>query len=100
MQQAGRLTQTSAKQALQEMVLHGQSARQVCVDKHLGRIVDETSLDALVDQVITDNADAARQFQLGKDAVLRFLVGAVVKASHGTADPTTAADCLKRRLRQ
>ena len=76
-----------------------QDARRVCDEQHLGRVADSTTLDVLVDQVIADNSDAARQYQQGRDAVLRFLVGAVVKASRGKADPKDAADRLRLRLR-
>jgi len=100
MQQTGKLTRTSAKQALQQMFVSGQSASEVCAEKHLERTADETSLRELVDQVIAANPVAVRQFQAGKDAILRFLVGAVAKASHGTADPTTAAEMLRERLSQ
>ena len=99
MQQAGSLTQTSAKQVLQEMLASGQSARQICAEKHIERIADEASLGEFLAQVIAANPEAVSQYRTGKDAVLRFLVGAVVKASHGTADPTAAAELLRRRLR-
>ncbi len=100
MQQAGKLTQSSAKQVLQQMFVSGQSASQVCAIKSFERVADDTLLGQLVDQVIAANPEAVRQFLAGKETVLRFLVGAVAKASHGTADPTTAAELLRKRLRQ
>jgi aspartyl-tRNA(Asn)/glutamyl-tRNA(Gln) amidotransferase subunit B len=51
-----------------------------------------------VDRVIEENADAADKFRGGNESVIGFLVGQVMKASGGSADPRLAQELLRERL--
>ena len=51
-----------------------------------------------MDQVLTENADAAEKFRAGNESVIGFLVGQVMKASGGSANPTLAQELLRERL--
>ncbi len=48
--------------------------------------------------MIADNADAAEKFRSGNESVMGFLVGQVMKASGGSANPTLAQELLRERL--
>jgi aspartyl-tRNA(Asn)/glutamyl-tRNA(Gln) amidotransferase subunit B len=97
---AGQITQSVAKVVLGRMVETGSSAKDIVAQEGLGRIADEDALSAMVNQAIADNPDAVTQYLAGKETVLRFLVGQVMRASHGKADPVKLADLVKRRLRR
>jgi len=51
-----------------------------------------------VDSVMTEHADAVAQYRAGKQASMGFLVGQVMKATKGRANPQTVNDLLRKRL--
>ena len=51
-----------------------------------------------MDRVITENAEASEKFRGGNESVIGFLVGQVMKASGGSANPTLAQELLRERL--
>jgi aspartyl-tRNA(Asn)/glutamyl-tRNA(Gln) amidotransferase subunit B len=69
------------------------------IDKRgLTQISDSASIDKLVAEVIAANPAQAEQFRAGKQQVLGFLVGQVMKASSGKANPQQVNDALRRQL--
>jgi aspartyl-tRNA(Asn)/glutamyl-tRNA(Gln) amidotransferase subunit B len=64
----------------------------------LRQITDSAALEALVDQVIADHPDQVAQYQAGKEKLLGFLVGKVMKASQGKAAPDQVNALLRARL--
>ena len=65
------------------------------------RLEMESSADALapiVDQVIAANAKSVDEYRAGKDKALNALVGQVMKASQGKANPAQAGELLKKKL--
>ena len=62
------------------------------------QISDSASIDALVDEVIAANPAQVEQFRAGKQQVLGFLVGQVMKASKGKANPQQVNDALRKKL--
>jgi aspartyl-tRNA(Asn)/glutamyl-tRNA(Gln) amidotransferase subunit B len=77
----------------------GEGAVGEIIDKRgLVQISDSASIDALVDQVIAANAAQVEQFRAGKQQVLGFLVGQVMKASKGKANPQQVNEALRAKL--
>jgi aspartyl-tRNA(Asn)/glutamyl-tRNA(Gln) amidotransferase subunit B len=64
----------------------------------LRQISDAGAIEALVDQVIAANAPIVAEFRAGKEKALNSLVGQVMRASKGKADPLQANEILRRRL--
>ncbi len=64
----------------------------------LRQVSDAGELGAVVDRVIADNEEAAEKFRAGNESVIGFLVGQVMKASGGSANPTLAQELLRARL--
>jgi aspartyl-tRNA(Asn)/glutamyl-tRNA(Gln) amidotransferase subunit B len=87
-----------AKQALEEAVETGDPIDEIVERKGLRQVSDEGELGAIVDGVLTDNADAAQKFRDGNEGVIGFLVGQVMKASGGSANPKLAQELLRERL--
>ena len=59
---------------------------------------DTGALGAIVDEVIAEHPDVVEQFRAGKEGVIGFLVGQVMKASGGSANPKLAQELLRERL--
>jgi len=64
----------------------------------LKQISDAGALDKIVDDVLAANAKQVEQYKSGKTTVIGFLVGQVMKASRGQANPGAVNEALKRKL--
>jgi aspartyl-tRNA(Asn)/glutamyl-tRNA(Gln) amidotransferase subunit B len=74
------------------------SVEEIIAKRGLVQISDAASIDALVAEVIAANPAQVEQYRSGKTQVLGFLVGQVMKASRGKANPQQVNDALRRRL--
>jgi aspartyl-tRNA(Asn)/glutamyl-tRNA(Gln) amidotransferase subunit B len=82
-----------------EALWKGEGTVAEIIDKRgLTQISDSASIDALVDQVIAANPTQVEQLRAGKQQVLGFLVGQVMKASKGKANPQQVNDALRKKL--
>ena len=66
--------------------------------KGLKQITDTGAIEGFVDQVIADNPDQVQQYREGKTKVIGFLVGQVMKATGGKANPAQVNEVLKNKL--
>jgi len=67
--------------------------------KGLRQVTDTAAIEALVDTVIADNPNQLAQYRAGKDKLLGFFVGQVMKASAGKANPEQVNALLRERLK-
>lgn len=94
----GEISGKLAKEIFSKMFASGDSAAAVMEREGLRRISDAGALESIVDQVIAGNPKQVEQYRGGKPAVLGFLVGQVMKASRGQADPGAVNELLKKKL--
>jgi aspartyl-tRNA(Asn)/glutamyl-tRNA(Gln) amidotransferase subunit B len=66
--------------------------------KGVRQMNDAGALEAIVDAVIAANAKSVEEFRAGKDKAFNALVGQVMKASKGQANPAQAGELLRRKL--
>jgi aspartyl-tRNA(Asn)/glutamyl-tRNA(Gln) amidotransferase subunit B len=76
----------------------GASADAIIEDRGLKQITDTGAIEGFVDQVIADNPDQVQQYLDGKTKILGFLVGQVMKASKGKANPKEVNQMLVAKL--
>jgi len=97
----GRINSTNAQKLLMDMVMSDADAdpTHIMEEKGYGQISDESSLGAVVDQVITSYPDQVQQFKSGKEPILKFLIGMVMKATEGSADPAVVEKILREKLK-
>jgi aspartyl-tRNA(Asn)/glutamyl-tRNA(Gln) amidotransferase subunit B len=94
----GTVSGAGAKQVLEEAVTTGEPIGDVVERKGLKQVSDAGTLGAIVDQAIADNPGVVEQFRAGKESVIGFLVGQVMKGSGGSANPKLAQELLRERL--
>jgi aspartyl-tRNA(Asn)/glutamyl-tRNA(Gln) amidotransferase subunit B len=94
----GSISGAGAKQALEEAVETGDDIGAIIERRGLRQVSDSGELGTIVDGVLADNADAAEKFRSGNESVIGFLVGQVMKASGGSANPKLAQELLRERL--
>jgi aspartyl-tRNA(Asn)/glutamyl-tRNA(Gln) amidotransferase subunit B len=64
----------------------------------LKQMSDTGALQAIIDQVLAANPKSIEEYKAGKDKAFNALVGQVMKASHGKANPAQVSDLLKQML--
>ena len=87
-----------ARQALEDAFATGDPIDAIVERRSLRQVSDEGELGALVDRVLEDQPEAADKVRAGNEQVLGFLVGQVMRASGGSANPNLARELLRRRL--
>jgi aspartyl-tRNA(Asn)/glutamyl-tRNA(Gln) amidotransferase subunit B len=94
----GVVSSTVAKDVFEKMWTTGRDAQAIIDAEGLSQIGDESALASLVGDVLGRHPDVAAQFRAGKTATLGFLVGQVMKASGGKANPKVVSDLVRRAL--
>lgn len=94
----GTISGAGAKQVLERAVETGDAIDAIVERDGLQQVSDAGELGAIVDAVIADNGDAVQRFRDGNEGVIGFLVGQVMKASGGSANPKLAQELLRERL--
>ena len=92
----GQLSSTAAKTVLEE--LWGQDKNAEDLADKFKQVSDTGELEKIVEQVLRDNPGSVADYQAGKTQALGFLVGQVMKASRGQANPVVANDILRKQL--
>ena len=77
---------------------HGASADAIIKAKGLKQISNSDEIRRLVDTVLIDNPQQASDYCKGKEKAFNFLVGQIMKASKGKANPTQVNETLKAKL--
>ncbi len=68
-------------------------------DKGWGQVNDEEKIGAVIDDVIRSYPEQVAQFKAGKEPILQFLKGMVMKATEGSADPKIVEKILREKLK-
>jgi aspartyl-tRNA(Asn)/glutamyl-tRNA(Gln) amidotransferase subunit B len=76
----------------------GQSADEVIEKQGLKQITDTGAIEKIVDEVLAANAQNVAEFRAGKEKAFNALVGQVMKAAKGKANPQQVNELLKRKL--
>jgi aspartyl-tRNA(Asn)/glutamyl-tRNA(Gln) amidotransferase subunit B len=76
----------------------GASADEVIEKQGLKQITDSGAIETLVDEVLAANAANVAEFRAGKEKAFNALVGQVMKAAKGKANPQQVNDLLKKKL--
>ena len=92
------ISTATAKQVLEEMFRAGKSAAEIVAEKGLAQIVDSQAIEEAVAQAVESNPQAVKDFHAGKESALKFLVGQVMRATRGRANPQMVNDLLKKKL--
>lgn len=94
----GTISLKVAREIFPELFSSGKQPEQIVQEKGLTQVSDEGALDKIIDEVLTNNPAQVAQFKDGKQQVLGFLVGQVMKASGGKANPGKVNELLKKKF--
>ena len=95
---ANELSTSAAKEVLDGILRGEGGAREVAEARDLLQMTDTGAIESAVDAVLADNADAVERFRSGEQKVVGFLVGQVMRATQGKADPKAVNSLLREKL--
>ncbi len=87
-----------AKDVLARLWAGGGSAKAIVESEGLAQVSEPGAIAQFVDDVLAANADSVASFKAGKENALKFLVGQVMKASRGKANPVLVETLLREKL--
>jgi len=94
----GAINAATAKSVLEDMYKSGKAADAIIGERGLSQISDTDELEKVADEVINSNEQPVADYRAGKETALKFLVGQVMKATRGRANPQLVNEVLKRKL--
>lgn len=95
----GTISGKIAKTVFEECFGTGKMPSVVVEEQGLTVISDNSAIDAVVKQVIADNPAQLEQYRQGKESLIGYFVGQVMKQTAGRADPKTVQEALKNALK-
>ena len=94
----GTISGSIAKDVFEKMFATGRAAGDIVAAEGLTQISDESQIVGLIADVLAKNGDAVAQYRAGKTATFGFLVGQVMKAAAGKANPKRVNELLREAL--
>jgi aspartyl-tRNA(Asn)/glutamyl-tRNA(Gln) amidotransferase subunit B len=94
----GKINSSVAQTVLEEMYHTGGDPSQIIEEKGLAQESNEGVLESIVDEVISQNQKSVEDFKAGKQNALQFLMGQVMSASKGKANPQMVIVLLKKKI--
>lgn len=95
---SGAISNNAAKQVLDALWSDGGEVDAIIAAKGLAQMNDSSALEKIVLEVIAANSNSVAQYKAGNAKALNALVGQIMKASAGKANPTQASELLKANL--
>lgn len=96
---AGAINQTAAKKIFGVMFETGRKPGDIVKELGLEQISNKDELVGVIQQVMAANPGPVEQYRAGKETTIRYLVGQVMKATRGKANPQLAEELLREQLR-
>src|SRR5512136_1770370 len=96
--EAGTINLNTGKRVFAEMFKSGESAKTIVAAQGLAQISDTSAIDAIVTKVLDANPAEVEKYLGGKETVLSFLVGQVMRESRGKANPNAVREIVQKQL--
>lgn len=94
----GTISGKIAKAVFNDLLDSDRSAAQIVEAQGLGQVSDAGELESVIEQVLVGQEDKIEDFRAGKEKILGFFVGQVMKATAGKANPALVNEMLRKRL--
>lgn len=96
----GTISGKIAKVVFKEIWDTGSTAAEIIASKGLVQVSDPAEIEKIVAEVVAANPEQVAEFKAGKDKVIGFFVGAIMKASKGKANPGLVNEILMKKLKE
>ena len=93
-----KINNNAGKKVLREMFETGKKPAEIIEEKGLAQIQDSSEIEGIVNEVLSNNQQSIEDYKAGKDRALGFLVGQVMKASRGKANPQIVNKLIREKI--
>jgi aspartyl-tRNA(Asn)/glutamyl-tRNA(Gln) amidotransferase subunit B len=94
---SNKITRTSGKTALQEIIKTGKSISEIIASLDLGHVDDEPALVKTIDEIFIEEQKAVSEAKQNPDTI-NYLMGKVMKKTNGKANPSLTLDIIRKKL--
>ena len=98
MVEKGELSVATGRDVFTEMIESGKAPSEIVKARGLAQISDESAIGEIVDRVLAENPKALADWKAGKKAAFNALIGPVMRATRGKANPKVVREILQKRL--
>ncbi|HSH35327.1 Asp-tRNA(Asn)/Glu-tRNA(Gln) amidotransferase subunit GatB, partial [Schnuerera sp.] len=95
----GKISNNIGKKVLRDMFETGEKPEKIIKKKGLIQISDEGELEGIIEKVLDENQQSIIDYNNGKDRALGFLIGQVMKATRGKANPQLVNKMVKEMIK-
>lgn len=95
----GKISNTAGKEVFKEMFENNRPALEIIEEKGLCQISSFDEIEKFVDEVLNNNPKSIEDYRAGKTKAVGFLMGQVMKASKGQANPSVAKEMMEEKLK-
>ncbi len=94
----GKISGKIAKSLFEEMLGRREAPEKIVREKALEQVSDLESIEKAVDRVLDAHSQQVSEYRAGKEKVFGFLVGQIMKATRGKANPQMVNEILRKKL--
>ena len=92
------ITSKNLKEIIDEIMESNKSIKEIIKENGIENITDDTEIRKVVEEVITSNPESVNDYKNGHDRAIKYLMGQVMKETHGKVNPKIAMDILVEEL--
>lgn len=96
--ESGKISRTAGKIVFEELLITNKTPETIAAEKGLSQISGTSELDKLITEILSQNPDAVNDFKNGKPQAIGFLMGQIMKASGGKANPKATKEALDEKI--
>ncbi|HVO94902.1 MAG TPA: Asp-tRNA(Asn)/Glu-tRNA(Gln) amidotransferase subunit GatB [Terriglobales bacterium] len=96
---AGKISGKIAKTVFEAMLDSDKTPQQIVSERGLEQVSDSGSIESAIEQILASNPKQVAQFQSGNEKVFGFLVGQIMRATQGKANPQKVNEILREKLK-
>jgi aspartyl-tRNA(Asn)/glutamyl-tRNA(Gln) amidotransferase subunit B len=94
----GTVSGKIAKTVFEQMYTSGKRAKTIVEEKGLVQVKDEGAIESVVEEILAENPMEVEQFRAGKEKLLGFFVGQIMRKTKGKANPKLVNEILLKKL--
>lgn len=92
------ITSKNLKEIIDEIMESNKSIKEIIKENSIENITDDTEIRKVVKEIITSNPESVNDYKNGHDRAIKYLMGQVMKETHGRVNPKIAMDILVEEL--
>ena len=93
------LTSKNVKDMIEDLLETDKKIEEIIKEKNISNITDDSYLEEIIKQVLKNNQESVTDYKNGHDRAFKYLMGQVMKASSGSANPSLASKMLEETLK-